>query len=464
MQAPSLPKGTRDFGPEQMAKRQYVFDTIRRQFELFGFQPLETPAMENLSVLTGKYGEEGDRLIYKILNPGDYLDEAPAEILAAKDSKKLVPHIADRALRYDLTVPFARFVAMNQGQLTFPFRRYQMQPVWRADRPQKGRYREFYQCDADIIGTDSLVCEAELISLLWTVLSELGLEDIQIKLNSRKVLEGLAETAEMLDRFEEFCGILDKLDKIGLDGVVREILDKKFPQEAVDKITLINSYMTFNELDRKAYMFNLVKESDVGLKGILEIAECKKLAQKLGVPENKVTSDYTLARGLNYYTGCILEVKVNGVQMGSISGGGRYDNLTGVFGKPGLSGVGVSFGVDRICDVLEELKLYPETLKASRSQILLVWIEDEAKPGETKAHALATLAELRQAGIAAEIYPSAAKLKKQIEYAARLGIRYLGLLGPDEVKEGMISVKDLTTSVQTSVPVKDFIKNHIISN
>lgn len=466
---PSLPKGTRDFGPEQMAKRQYVFHTIRRQFELFGFQPLETPAMENLSVLTGKYGEEGDRLIYKILNPGDYLADAPEDILSSKDSKKLVPYIADRALRYDLTVPFARFVAMNQGQLAFPFRRYQMQPVWRADRPQKGRYREFYQCDADIIGTDSLVCEAELIALLWNVLSELGLDNpkngytIEIKLNSRKVLEGLAEIAQAGDRFEEFCAVIDKFDKYKTEELMKEV-DEDFRKRNFSLETssiglvIAHNYLveergvTPDEVSETPNLDLLIQKSSIAIKGLNEVVEAGNLANKLGVPPDKIKADFTLARGLNYYTGCILEVKVNGVQMGSISGGGRYDNLTGVFGKPGLSGVGVSFGVDRICDVLEELKLYPANLKASRSQILLAWMDDA-----TRDKALEVLADLRRKGIAAEIYPSQAKLKKQIEYTTKLGIRYIGVIGPDELQAGKIAVKNLETGVQNLVEVQALV-------
>ena len=449
----SIPKGTRDFGPEQMARRQRVFDVIRRQFTLFGFQPLETPAMENLSVLTGKYGEEGDRLIFKILNSGNYLEGVSDDDLKGSPAS-LAAKICDRALRYDLTVPFARYVAMNKGKLTLPFRRYQMQPVWRADRPQKGRYREFYQCDADIVGTQSLVCEGELLALLYGVFSELGLgEKVMIKLNSRKLLAGVVESLGVSDKLIDFTTAIDKLDKIGKEGVNKELSDRGFSEDVIDKL---NEYLSSFQLGILEGLFEvntqpIVKNSLLAQAGISELRQVAEFASKLGVPRTAIQFDPTLARGLDYYTGAIIEVKALGVSIGSIAGGGRYDNLTAVFGVPDVPGVGVSFGIDRICDVLEELNLFGD-VRPSATRVLICSMDEDGMP-----EAAELLARLRKAGIASELYPEASKLKRMLGYADKMGIGHAILLGSDERQNRSVTLRNLSDGSQAAYPSAEIV-------
>ena len=448
----SLPKGTRDFGPAEMAKRQRVFDVIRRQFTLFGFQPLETPAMENLSVLTGKYGEEGDRLIYKILNSGNYLEGVSEEDLKSSPAS-LAAKMCDRALRYDLTVPFARYVAMNKGRLTLPFRRYQMQPVWRADRPQKGRYREFYQCDADIVGTTSLVCEGELLALLYNVFSELGLGDrISIKLNSRKLLGAMAARLGAEGKMLDLTTAIDKLDKVGKEGVEKELIERGFAPEAIAELSPV--------LDAQIVGFEALAPllawlgTTVGTKeGKIELEQILAFALAQGVPPYALAFDPTLARGLDYYTGAIIEVKALGVSIGSIAGGGRYDNLTAVFGVPDVPGVGVSFGIDRICDVLEELTLFGE-VRPSATKVLVCSLDEEGLP-----YSMDILTQLRKAGVATEIYPEAAKLKKQLGYADKMEIPFAILIGVDERDSGVVTRRDLKTGEQKTGTLETFIES-----
>lgn len=443
MQKPSLPEGTRDFGPEQSRRRTYIFDTIRSVFVKFGFQPLETPAMENLSTLTGKYGDEGDQLLFKILNNGDYLKDADAELLAARNSTRLVPQIAKRGLRYDLTVPFARFVVMNRHALTFPFKRYQIQPVWRADRPQKGRYREFYQCDADVIGSDSLHYEAELIQIYDEAFARLGIL-VTIKINNRKVLYGIAEAAGVADRFMDMTVAIDKLDKIGIEGVRKELAGRGFSEEAIATLEKTLEAPSWESL-RPVFA-----NSETGLLGLDELDRVFQFLEKTPL-KNTIKFDITLARGLTYYTGCILEVAANGVQMGSIGGGGRYADLTGVFGMPGLSGVGISFGADRIYDVLESLDRFPDTL-AETVRVLFMAFDDA-----THQYAFACMSRLRAAGISAELYPEPGKLKKQFEYAAKCSIPFVAIVGETEMQTGVITVKDQQTGEQRSLAVEELI-------
>jgi histidyl-tRNA synthetase len=466
---PGIPRGTRDFGPTQMAQRTYVLEVIRKYFTRFGFQQLETPAMENLAVLTGKYGEEGDRLIYKILNSGNFLDGVNYAELAI-NPPALAAQICDRALRYDLTVPFARYIAMNAGKLTFPFRRYQMQPVWRADRPQKGRYREFWQCDADIIGTESLICEGELVSLLWQAFSELGLSGIEIRVNSRKLLSAMAERleggADGQNRLQDFTQAIDKLDKIGREGVEKELRERGFSDS-----TITGMGPLFESQEKKATGYDAlpgILRWLSGTAGVLsengklaekELLEVAHYAQTLGVPSNALVFVPTLARGLSYYTGCIFEVVTLETEMGSISGGGRYDNLTGIFGLEGMSGVGVSFGIDRICDVLETLNRYPATLKATSTTILL-----HALDGDGLNVAVNQLAMLRHNHIAAEIYPEPGKPKRALSYADKLGIGFVGLFGSEEIAKESLSIKDMVAGTQELVPFADvaaFIKEKV---
>ncbi len=443
MQKPSLPEGTRDFGPEQSRRRTYIFDTIRSVFVKFGFQPLETPAMENLSTLTGKYGDEGDQLLFKILNNGDYLKDADAELLAARNSTRLVPQIAKRGLRYDLTVPFARFVVMNRHALTFPFKRYQIQPVWRADRPQKGRYREFYQCDADVIGSDSLHYEAELIQIYDEAFARLGIP-VTIKINNRKVLYGIAEAAGVADRFMDMTVAIDKLDKIGIEGVRKELAGRGFSEEAIATLEKTLEAPSWESL-RPVFA-----NSETGLLGLDELDRVFQFLEKTPL-KNTIKFDITLARGLTYYTGCILEVAANGVQMGSIGGGGRYADLTGVFGMPGLSGLGISFGADRIYDVLESLDRFPDTL-AETVRVLFMAFDDA-----THQYAFACMSRLRAAGISAELYPEPGKLKKQFEYAAKCSIPFVAIVGETEMQTGVITVKDQQTGEQRSLAVEELI-------
>ncbi len=445
---PSLPRGTRDFAPEVMLRRNYLFSVIKATFEKYGFLPLETPAMEQLSVLTGKYGDEGDQLIFKVLNSGNFLEGQEA-LASSGESKKLAPFIAEKALRYDLTVPFARFVSMNRGQLTFPFKRYQIQPVWRADRPQKGRYREFYQCDADVVGTDSLLCEAEIVRMIKEVLTHLGILNYVVKLNNRKVLSGIAEAIGAPDKMEQMCMALDKLDKIEWAGVAKELFERGFTDAQTAELKqLFEKGAGLYNLDELVHWFDSLNVES-GKQGILELKEVIKLLQYLGDDLTHVEIDFTLARGLSYYTGAILEVKPLGVQMGSISGGGRYDNLTGVFGVPGLSGVGFSFGVDRIYDVMEELNLFPQHLNRA-AQVLVANFDPQLLE-----QTLSIGASLRNQGISTEIYPDEAKMKKQFSYADSRGIRFVVILGSDEWANQEVKIKDMVTGEQVSVQISE---------
>ena len=449
-QKPSVPKGTRDFGPEQMAKRTYILETIKDVYKKYGFQNLETPTMENLSVLTGKYGDEGDQLLFKIVNSGDYLKKVNADDLE-KGAKHMLPKISDKGLRYDLTVPFARYVVMNQGTLSFPFKRYQVQPVWRADRPQRGRYREFYQCDADVVGTDSLLCEAEILAMMGEALTYLQITDHTIKLNNRKVLTGIAEAIGENGKESELCVAIDKLDKIGVEKVNLELVEQRgFTQEAVDQLTPIYE-MSGSTEERIAKMKTFLASSEVGMKGLAELEEVFNYTTKMGVPTEKVEFDVTLARGLSYYTGAIFEVKVNNANMGSISGGGRYDNLTGVFGLDGMSGVGFSFGVDRIYDVLEELDLYPSSA-VETTKVMLTNFDDQGRD-----YSLPLLQKLRNAGISAELYPDNAKMKKQMNFANKKGIQYVVLAWEDEMAQGKFSLKNMSTGEQNMLSADEIV-------
>jgi histidyl-tRNA synthetase len=443
MQKPSIPEGTRDFGPEQVRKRNFIFDTIRSVFEKFGFQPLETPAMENLSTLTGKYGDEGDKLLFKILNNGDYLKDANADLLAARDSNKLVSSIAKRGLRYDLTVPFARYVVMNRGTLSFPFKRYQIQPVWRADRPQRGRYREFFQCDADVIGSDSLLYEAELTQIYDEAFARLRIP-VVIKMNNRKVLYGIAEAAGIPDKFMDMTVAIDKLDKVGIEGVRKELSERDISDTAIATIEKILAAPDTQALR------SVFSTSTTGLTGLDELDRVFGLLSKTTL-QNEVKFDITLARGLSYYTGCIYEVAAKGFRMGSIGGGGRYADLTGVFGVPGLSGVGISFGADRIYDVMEGMALFPETLVES-VQIMLASFDE---PSFEYAFQCATA--LRKAGVAVEIYPEPGKLKKQFEFAAKRNIPYVAIIGESEMQSGTLMLKNQKTGDQEALSVEQIV-------
>ena len=441
MQKPSIPEGTRDLGPEQVRKRTYIFDTVRAVFVKFGFQPLETPAMENLSTLTGKYGEEGDKLLFKILNNGDFLSGADADALAAKNSGKLTASIAKRGLRYDLTVPFARYVVMNRGTLSFPFKRYQIQPVWRADRPQRGRYREFYQCDVDVIGSDSLLYEAELVQIYDEAFAKMKLP-VVIKINNRKVLFGIAEAAGIADRFMDMTVAIDKLDKVGMDGVRKELSERGIPESA---ISILEKVLATPDITALKPIF---ANSETGLKGLEELERVFQLLSKSPL-QNELKFDITLARGLSYYTGCIFEVSAKDYQMGSIGGGGRYADLTGVFGVPGLSGVGVSFGADRIYDVLEGLNLFPENLSES-VKIMLASFDEPAFD-----YAFQCATQLRAAGVSVEIYPEPGKLKKQFEYAAKRGIPFVAIIGESEMEAKTLTIKDQKSGEQWTGNVAD---------
>lgn len=449
MQKPGIPKGTRDFSPEEMAKRNYIFDTIKSVFKLYGFQQIETPAMENLSTLMGKYGDEGDKLLFKILNSGDFLQTANAEALAEKNSVKLINSISEKGLRYDLTVPFARYVVQHNGELTMPFKRYQIQPVWRADRPQKGRYREFYQCDADVVGSDSLLNEAELVQIVDEVFARFGV-NVTLKVNNRKILSGIAEIVGELDRLTDITVAIDKLDKIGLDNVNAELREKGVSAEAVEKLQPIILLSGSNE-EKLATLKNVLAESETGLKGIEEIETILGLLSSANL-RLTLEIDLTLARGLNYYTGAIFEVKANDVEMGSISGGGRYDNLTGVFGLQGLSGVGISFGADRIYDVLNQLGLYPkETVNATK--ILFVCFGDAEI-----AYSMPLVKEVRNAGIPAEIYPTPAKMKKQLGYADSKNIKYVAIVGSDEMEQKKVTLKNMETGEQEMLAISEVVE------
>ncbi|GGH01016.1 histidine--tRNA ligase [Parapedobacter pyrenivorans] len=442
---PSLAKGTRDFSPTEMEKRNYIFDIIKAVFAKYGYREIQTPTFENLQTLTGKYGDEGDKLIFKILNSGDYLAKAPGNLMEEKASAQLAPHIAEKALRYDLTVPFARYVVMHQHELTLPFKRFQIQPVWRADRPQRGRYREFYQCDVDVVGSDSLLNEAEFVLIYHEALSGLGLRDFTIKLNNRKILTGIAEVLGKPELIVDMTVAIDKLDKIGLEGVNNELLNRGFTAGDLEKLQPIIQLQGTNT-EKAEQLRQVLASSPIGLKGIDEIETVLGYVEKLvgdtAVVNRFVELDITLARGLNYYTGCIFEVKTNEATMGSIGGGGRYDDLTGMFGLNGLTGVGISFGADRIYDVLEELGLFPNTAVLT-TQVLISNFDKLAE-----LYALPLLRKLRAAGVASELYPATAKLKKQLSYADAKKIPYVILIGEEEIASGLFSLKDMLTGEQ----------------
>ncbi len=448
MQKPTLPKGTRDFGPEQMRKRLFIFDTIRQTFQRFGFQPLETPSMENLSTLMGKYGDEGDQLLFKILNSGDFAGSLTEADLQA-GSKKLTPKISEKGLRYDLTVPFARYVVMNRNNLPMPFKRYQMQPVWRADRPQRGRYREFYQCDADVVGTDSLLCEAEIILMIHEVMRNLGMQHFTLKINNRKILAGIAEAIGMPGQEGPLSVAIDKLDKIGKDKVLDELRERGFSEEAITKLEPLFGFDNASAADTLTMLASWLDASTTAQQGVAELRETLQLATMAGLENAQIDIDPTLARGLSYYTGAIFEVKANGVSIGSISGGGRYDNLTGAFGMPGLSGVGISFGVDRIYDVMDELNLFPAGT-GQGTQVLIVPFDADAR-----GVALPLVTQLRDAAIPAEVYPDLAKVKKMLDYANAKQIPYVVLIGSEEVQTGQLTVKNMVTGEQQKIAQAD---------
>lgn len=448
-QKPSIPKGTRDFGPIEMAKRNYIFDTIKQVYALYGFQQIETPAMETLQTLMGKYGEEGDKLLFKVLNSGDYLSKLSDEELAGRNSLRLASKLCEKGLRYDLTVPFARYVVMHRDELQLPFKRYQIQPVWRADRPQKGRYREFFQCDADVVGSDSLLNEVELMQIVDTVFCRFGIR-VQIKINNRKILSGIAEVIGEADKIVDITVAIDKLDKIGLDNVNEELRQSGISDEVIEKLQPIISLQGTNE-EKLQTIEQVLATSEIGVKGVEETRFILQTLEHIGL-QNEIQLDLTLARGLNYYTGAIFEVKALDTPMGSITGGGRYDNLTGIFGMPGLSGVGISFGADRIYDVLNALDLYPkETLNTT--QLLFINFGD----AET-AYCLPILAKARQNGIRTEIFPDAAKMKKQMSYANAKHIPYVALTGENEIKEGKVTLKNMETGEQQLVTPDELIE------
>ena len=442
MQKPSIPKGTRDFSPEETAKRNYIFDTIRSVFHLYGFKQIETPAMENLSTLMGKYGEEGDKLLFKILNSGDFLSEASDDELLSRNPVRLTNKICEKGLRYDLTVPFARFVVMHRNEITFPFKRFQIQPVWRADRPQKGRYREFYQCDADMIGSDSLLNEIELIQIMDEVYRRFGIR-VCIKINNRKILSGIAEMIGEAEKITDITVAIDKLDKIGLEKVNEELASKGIPEAAIAKLQPV-ILLSGSNREKISVLKDVLKDSGTGMKGIGEIETILDKTDLLSIGST-LELDLTLARGLNYYTGAIFEVKALDVEIGSITGGGRYDNLTGVFGLPDVSGVGISFGADRIFDVLNQLNLYPEN-SGRQTQVLFVNFGEKEEN-----YLLPILSELRKSGVSAEIYPEAAKLKKQFSYADDNHIPFVAIVGENEIEEGKITLKNMATGEQESV-------------
>ena len=446
---PSLAKGTRDFTAREVINRRAIINTLQKNFELFGFQPLETPSFENLSTLTGKYGEEGDRLIFKILNSGDYASKTNDEDWKAKNSQKLISQISEKALRYDLTVPFARFVAMNHGQLVFPFKRYQIQPVWRADRPQKGRFREFYQCDADVVGSESLWQEVELVQLYLKSFSELQIP-VTLHINNRKILSGLAEFAGISEQLIDFTVALDKLDKIGKEGVVKELLEKNISQESIDQLDFLFSQSDY-ALENVLQLKEKFAGNEIGLQGVEELEFVLTKCMDLGISAENLKFDITLARGLDYYTGAIFEVKANDVAMGSIGGGGRYNNLTEVFGVKNIPGIGISFGLDRIYLVMEELGLFPENAENTVKFLFANYGENEA------VEALKIIAKLREKGISAELYPEPAKLKKQFTYAEKKGIPNLVFFGEQEISEGNITVKNLENSEQKTWSIDDFL-------
>ena len=447
-QKPSIPKGTRDFSPLEMAKRNYIFDTIREVYALYGFQQIETPAMETLQTLMGKYGEEGDKLLFKVLNSGDYLNKVSDEELCGRNTLKLAARLCEKGLRYDLTVPFARFVVMHRDELQLPFKRYQIQPVWRADRPQKGRYREFYQCDADVVGSDSLMNEVELMQIVDTVFTRFGVR-VQIKINNRKILSGIAEVIGEADKIVDITVAIDKLDKIGIDNVNAELRADGISEEAIKKLQPIINLTGTNE-EKLQVIADVLATSETGLKGVEETRYILDQLKLVGL-NNEIQLDLTLARGLNYYTGAIFEVKALDTPMGSITGGGRYDNLTGIFGMPGISGVGISFGADRIFDVLHALDLYPKEAVASTQLLFVNFGEKEL------AYCLPIVAKARQAGIRTEIYPDSAKMKKQMSYANAKAIQFVAIVGENEMAEGKVTLKNMMTGEQSLVTADELV-------
>ncbi|MDE7381442.1 MAG: histidine--tRNA ligase [Muribaculaceae bacterium] len=448
-QKPSIPKGTRDFSPIEMARRNYIFDTIRKAFKLYGYQQIETPSMENLSTLMGKYGEEGDKLLFKILNSGDFMRSVKEEDLGSRNLPHLTNQMCEKGLRYDLTVPFARFVVQHRNELQFPFRRFQIQPVWRADRPQKGRYREFYQCDADVVGSDSLTNEIELLSLVDSVFTTFGISTV-IKINNRKILSGIAEVIGAADKIVDITVAIDKIDKIGLEAVKDELRSKGINEDSLsllEPVLLLNG----NTSEKLAKLSEILKDSEIGMKGVEELRELMEGCEDLEF-NNDVEIDVSLARGLNYYTGTIIEVKAKDVEIGSITGGGRYDNLTGVFGVEGLSGVGISFGADRIYDVLNHLNLYPESLNSSVNVMFVNFGKKEA------SRALKIMSQLRKEGVSCELYSDSVKMKKQLGYADAKMIPYVAIIGENELEDGSITLKDMTTGEQSKLDVKGVIE------
>ncbi len=449
-QKPSIPKGTRDFGPQEMARRNYIFNTIRQVYALYGFQQIETPAMENLSTLMGKYGEEGDKLLFKILNSGDFMRGIQTEELAEGATGHLAARLCEKGLRYDLTVPFARYVVQHRDELSMPFRRYQIQPVWRADRPQKGRYREFYQCDADVVGSDSLLNEVELMQIVDTVFRRFGIR-VVIKINNRKILSGIAEMIGAADKIVDITVAIDKLDKIGLDAVNEELRQGGLDEKAIAALQPIISLSGTNA-QKMATMREALAQSETGLRGIDEVEYVLNQYQAVASEQSATLElDLTLARGLNYYTGCIFEVKALDVEIGSITGGGRYDNLTGIFGMPGLSGVGISFGADRIYDVLNQLDLYPEEVTTATQLLFINFGERET------AYCLPIAAQARQAGVRCEIYPDATKMKKQMQYANQKQIPFVALAGETEMAAGRVTLKNMITGEQTLLTADEMI-------
>jgi len=440
-QKPSIAKGTRDFLPAEVAKRSYIFETIRKSFETYGFAPIETPSFELSSTLLGKYGEEGDRLIFKILNSGEKVRKADVTALEAGNLARFSNSLAEKALRYDLTVPFARFVVQHQNEISFPFKRYQIQPVWRADRPQHGRYQEFYQCDADVVGSDSLLYEVDFILLFDEVLTSLEIPDFTIKLNNRKILTGIAELSGETDKIIPITVAIDKLDKIGKEGVVKELKEKGLSDDALNKIEPLFE-LKGDTKTRLSEMKAYLKTSEIGLEGIAELEDVLNRVEMLGLKRAKIEFDVTLARGLNYYTGAIFEVKANGVKMGSICGGGRYDDLTGVFGMKGISGVGISFGADRIYDVITELDLFPDEVD---NRLDLLFVNFGTKE---ELHCLKLVKRMRIEGVSSELYPASVKMKKQMKYANDRGVKYIALIGENEIEKNMLLIKDMETGNQ----------------
>lgn len=450
-QKPSIPKGTRDFLPFEVARRNYLFDTIKTVYKKFGFAPIETPSFELSSTLLGKYGEEGDRLIFRILNSGEKMKKADLQALEANNLARFANSLAEKSLRYDLTVPFARFVVQHQNELSFPFKRYQIQPVWRADRPQHGRYQEFYQCDADVVGSDSLMYEVDFVMMFDEVLSNLGLPDFTVKMNNRKILSGIAEVCGEAEKIVAITVAIDKLDKIGVEGVVKELKEKEISDEAIAKINPLFS-MTGSNTEILEQMKAYLATSEIGLEGVRELEYVLNQVQQLTLKRAKIEFDVTLARGLNYYTGAIFEVKANGVQMGSICGGGRYDDLTGLFGMKGMSGVGISFGADRIYDVMNELNLFPDTLSKGVKVLFINFGEAE------QAFCMKLAFELRNNGIASDIYPTNAKLQKQMKYANDIRAEYVALIGESELANNQITLRNMESGEQCVVNLTELIE------